>query len=338
MSKKQLFLIMEVDLVDRFSFFQKTTNIKTHALDLKNSLKQSKLSTVLSRLTYNKNLQTEYEKLKEQLAGVSQLFISNPEGYIAKNIIYFLRRDYPNLKIVSLQHGIFSLAEESKIKKSLKLLVNFCLKPILGYFVIGDGFGDITTDRYIVYNSLYKDFLIKKGWDYEKVIISSFFLKGEVETKALESKKGEKAVFFLQCLHKLGITDHDSEMKLIKSVTDKLSKTYSEVLIKQHPYAAIKLPVLAENCIVIKDLPELKEIGIIVSAFSTALLEFEKYGIPCVAIKYSQLNVNLSVYDQFLNIHDFDNSTNDDFDYYKNSKRENLPVFFETGVMNLEQI
>jgi hypothetical protein len=75
----------------------------------------------------------------------------------------------------------------------------------------------------------------------------------------------------------------------------------------------------------------------VVSAFSTALLEFEKYGIPAVSIRYDKLNVDQSVYDQFLNIHEFDQDGND-FKYNLNEKRKDLPVFFEVGIKQLESI
>ena len=335
--EKALFLIMEEDLASRFRFFESETALPVHQLNLKNSLKKSKLHTIVSRLTYKSNLRCEYNKLKPKLNNLQKLFISNPEGYIAKNIIYFIRKDFPSIKIISLQHGIFALRSPSSVKTILKKVVNTIMKPILGYFPVGDGFGEKSTDSYIVYNSRYKKYLLNLGWKENQVNISSYFLKGEKEVQKIDSPHANKAVFFLQCLHKLGIADFNTEMKLIENVVGKLSKIYSEVLIKQHPYADIDLPVLPKNTRVIKEVPELSEIAIVVSAFSTALLEYEKYGIKAVSLKSKKLNVDPAVYDQFLYVYDLDEMSTE-FTYKKNPKRDGLDVFFEIGITDLEQL
>lgn len=327
--KKSLLLIMEEDLANRFSFFEHETGISTHVLKLKTSLKQSKISTVLSRLAYKKQLNAEYDRLKPKLAGLDQIFISNPEGFIAKNIIAAIRKDFPD-KLISLQHGIFLLRKDSFLTKNLKRFTNFLSNILLGYYIVGDGFGDKSTDKYIVYNSLYKKFLLENNWNDSDVIVSSYLLKGEKEVEKVYTGHKRNAVFFLQCLHKLGITDENTETEMISTVVRKLSVRFDNVLIKQHPYAYVELPSLPSNAVVIETLPDFKEISFGVAAFSTALLELEKYGVPYTAIISCRLKVKKEIYKQFLNIHDFD-KVSEEFLITANQERLGLPCFFEIG-------
>lgn len=335
--KDSLLLIMEEDLSSRFSFFQQQTEIPFHVLKLKTSLKTGKIATIYSRLTYKKNLESEYQSALPRISLADKLFISNPEGFIAKNIIYYIRRDFPQLKIVSLQHGIFSLNKKNRFHFGLKKVLNFLSKLSLNYFIAGDGFGDKSTDKYIVYNRWYKEYLLGNGWDANDVLVSSYLLKGVVPVEKVEIKPSGTAVFFLQCLHKLGVTDEESERLIISTVVKKLSKTYERILIKQHPYADVNLPELPSNVEVIKVTPPPREISFVVSAFSTALLEYEQYGIPYSAIFSRRLKVDRKAYEQFAFVHHFDHA-GDEFLVLKNELRSSLPIFFEVGEKTLENL
>lgn len=341
MHKKSLLLIMEKDLENRFLFFEEYAGIRKEVLNLKNSLLISKFKTIATRLSYGKVINSEFNKLGLLLKEIDVLFISNPEGYIAKNIIYKIRAAYPHLKIISLQHGIFAMTNEIIIKKVAKNIVNRLGFILFKTFFIGDGFGVKSTDKYIVYNVLYKNYLIWCGWKEADVIVSSYLLKGAKEENLVVSKVNGSAVFFLQCLQKLGIASKKVEEHIITTVVQKLKKKYTNVLLKQHPYANIDIPrlLLDEKCREIEILPELESISLIVSCFSTALLEYEKFGITTIAIYSKDLNVDATVYEQFMHIYDFDEKKNeDDFSFRVNEKRKNLPLFFTPGERKITNI
>jgi hypothetical protein len=334
---KTMFLVMEEDLISRFSFFTNYTQMPVHILRLKASFDLSKLKTIASRLNYSKKLDLEYHELKTKLGTLDKIFISNPEGFIAKNIIYRIRRDYPRLEIISMQHGVFTLGKISFFSNFPKAIINFFSKVFLGYFLVGDGFGDKTTDKYIVYNSLYKNYLIEHGWKTNEVIVSSFFLKGYEAIEPIETKPNDTAIFFLQCLHSLGSTDKNTEIDMISTIVQKLSVKFRRVLIKQHPYADVELPPLPDNVEVIKVVPDIKNISFVISAFSTALFEYERHGIPYTSIYSEKLKVDKILYEQFLYVHDFDHEDKE-LTITHNKKRLSVPVFFEVGETSLESL
>lgn len=338
MVKRRFFLIMEKDLEKRFTFFQEHTQMPSYCLNLQTSLKLSKIETIFSRFTYKKKLETEYQKMKASLKEIDELFISNPEGFIAKNIIDYIKRDFPKLRIISLQHGIFYLNKDSSFKTQLKTFLNVISKAFLGYKIVGEGFGPKSTDVYIVYNHLYKDYLESLGWKNSEVVVSSYLLKGEKNGINFKKSGNGTAVFFLQCLSKLGILNHEDEMEFVMNIATKLSRKFKKVIIKQHPYAPIDLPKLPGNCVETIEKVEMDDVDLVTSAFSTALLDYEKYDLDSVAIRYNKLNINFNIYDQFLNIHEFENDMNKDFEFNKNKKRETLPIFFEMGETSLESI
>lgn len=334
---QSLFLIFEEDLANRFKFFEEETKIPVHQFSLMNVYHDSKFRTILTRLSFRDQLTDEYEKVKKKLSGLERIFISNSEGFLAKNIIFYIKQDFPHLKIITLQHGVFELPEPNGFQKLIKKTLNFISKNILGYYLLGDGFGEKSSDKYIVYNSIYKDYLIEHGWNADDVTISSYLLRGEKPAEKIENRQTKNAIFFLQCLNKNGMCSKETEIELTMDVLERLSKSYEKVFIKQHPFGDVELPKLPKNAFIVDVLPPLKDLSLAVSFFSTAILEYEKYGIKGLSLKSSRISIDPSIYDQFIYICDIDKPS-DELTFYENEKRKGLKVFFEIGQTNLEQL
>jgi hypothetical protein len=335
---KALLIYLESDLKGRYSFFESISNIECVTLNLKNKLCLSPFETIKNRLSYKKILDEEYNLLKTKLIGIEKIILSNSEGFIAKNIISYIKRDFPKIKLITFQHGIFVLRTDIFIKSIVKKCLNLLSKLVFGFYVIGDGSVSKKTDEYVVCNSVYRDFLLINKWKKNEIIISSYFLKGEREITKSILPKEKKVIFFLQCLSKLGLATKEDELLIIKNIIETLSKKYEKIEIKQHPYATIELPILPKNVNEIDEVTAIEEISMVISFFSAALLDYEKYGIPAVSIKSSSILVDSAVHDQFKYFVNFDSfdSKRDQLIIEENPIRANSEVFYQSGEQNIE--
>jgi hypothetical protein len=336
MFENDLLLILEEDLAERFIFFEAQLKVEKCVLPLKNILTRSRILTLVNRIRYKNIILKRYEEIKPQLARKQRIFLSNAEGFIAKNIIDLLKRDYPETQLVVLQHGIFVARDVRAFKSTLLKFANAASRFIFGIYLAGEGFGRTSADKYIVYNSYYSEFLVKLGWEESNVIVSAFYLKGfsGAKQQPLSTSGNRSAIFLLQCLHAAGISSRRVQDKLIERTTELLSFTYDSVQIKQHPYCNISLPKLPPNCAVVNaDINELaSSASLIVSFFSTALIDVEHLGIPTVAVRSRQLKVDPGVYDLFRFVHDYDSSGSEkNFTYSRNICRESTEYFYQTG-------
>lgn len=308
---KSALLILEKDLEGRFPIIEKFCKTSTYVLNIQNKIRQSLIETVLARYESGPLLREAYKQVASEVLQADVVFLSNSEGYIAKNIAAWLKRDKPEIKIVALQHGLF-LLPRGRFRCFAINLVNRLFTLFTGVAYFGVGFVTEHVDFYIVYNSNYKKDLINAGVDSAGIFISSAVLKelDPVSRSADISRLSHTCLFLLQPLSALGISSPEDERHLIARVISWAAKKYERVLIKQHPYAQIPLGVMPPNCSIVDEPVRLLagKAGVAFSFFSAALNEMEYYGLHTIAIFSKLFKVRGEVYDLFRCVVSFDES------------------------------
>ena len=303
------FLIVESDLRGRFPKVEEYCKESTVMLDLQLTLfNNAPFKTILRRFREIKKIKANYHELCEDFTHLNILFVSNSEGYIAKNICSWLKRQYPRLKIISLQHGMYCYST-NKSKEFVVSIINFITKVFIDFEFFGVGFANKSVDAFVVYNSEDKKKTIKRGIGHRPVYISSATLRGDL---SISPPKREKiCLFVMQPLSALGITTTTHESMLLGLIIKWLSKEYGSVLIKQHPYGEVALYDLPNNCGITKStINELgQRVSVAFSFYSTALKELEYFGVKTTAIHSKHFKVNKILYDNFSEILSFDDAS-----------------------------
>ena len=294
---------MEADLADRFPYAEQVLCRDKHVLPLTNVTATTLASTIIAKFRRRHEVSDAYRALRTILPKYRFIFLSNTEGFISKNIVRWIRRDAPEITLLSMQHGMVIL-EHSRSKKLLTSVLNKSSELVMDYSVAGEGFINGDVDYYLVYNQHYKSVLVRAGVPERQVVICSVLLKGDRFIQTGNSHAGANettALFLLQCLSALAITDEKTEADLVRSVTAWLSSHFERVLIKQHPYRDIALGVLPDNCrVVTGEIATLaRQCGTAVSFFSVALLECEHLGLRTIAVKSRSMKVKPDTYSIF---------------------------------------
>jgi hypothetical protein len=188
-----------------------------------------------------------------------------------------------------------------------KIALVFCLNKLTGFAanfsLAGGGVAQEAIDFYMVYNNWYKSLLVSRGVPNDRIIVSSILLKGKelFDGAKPPSPNNHTALFLLQCLSALSITDRNSEIRLIDCVVKWLSEHYDSVLLKQHPYCNIEIAELPENCRFVEgDITDIAEnCGTVASFFSSALFECELLGLRTIAISDDSMKVIPGIYNLF---------------------------------------
>lgn len=335
--KNSLLLVVESDLTSRFPYIEEVVCGEKYVLPFRTVIKRNLLSTLMARLGMKRELSLAYDELKNDLCKYQIVLLSNTEGFIARNIARWIRRDFPNLVLVSLQHGMFML-ENDRARTALVLSVNKLTEAAMDYSVAGGGFIHEAVDFYIVYNNWYKSLLVERGVPSDRIIVSSVLLKGKQLFEGQQSYSPDKrtAVFLLQCLSALAITDKQSEVRLVDCVVKWLSTHYDMVLLKQHPYCNIEITGLPSNCRVVGgDLIDIaKQCGTAVSFFSVALLECEFLGLQTIAIRRKGMNVRPDVYRLFDVVADVE----DDGSMVFSKNVRKFSSYYESDIRSAEEL
>lgn len=299
--ERSLLLIMEADLISRFEYVEQVLCRDKHVLPLTNVSRRNPLSTLVARLRMRHEVFAAYDQLKSQLSNYRYVFLSNTEGFIARNVAKWIRRDFPDVILLDLQHGIFMRANDRT--RALITCLNKLTELALDYSLAGSGIFQKEVNFYIVYNNWYKSLLVRLGVPADRVIVSSFLLKGKklFEMKKVASTDNRTALFLLQCLSELAITDKKTEVSLNQFIVKWLSENYDVVLLKQHPYCNIEIAGLPVNCKFVEgDVTDIaQECGTVVSFFSSALFECELLGLRTIAISDDRLKVIPGIYKLF---------------------------------------
>jgi hypothetical protein len=312
--EKRLFIVLEEHMIKRYSYMIDKFNFDGYSVigfgDIQIGTKPKDL---LNRIKHRNLLQKEYKKLSEFIKhkckerDVKEIFFSNSEGYIAYNFLLRIKKDFPSLRLIGLQHGVFELKKTSKI--GIRSFINYVINLSLGIYPIGGGFGQKIVDEYIVYNEVYKDFLVNTyKWPENMVKVDLNFLKCELFDKKINKQKNNTVLFLSQCLAKASMCDIKEEEFLHNKVLEYLSTKYDKVLIKQHPACCGEISFIKKNNIeFVDDLIEgFNSSSYAYSFASTTLLEAEIFDIETFAIDSELISGDKSLYKLFKNTLNFD--------------------------------
>jgi len=331
-------LVLEEDLKERYPLFESECCSNIGVLSFKNILKSNWLGTLSGRFGTRKHLKTAFESLPDRIKSADILFISNTEGYIANNIVSWLRKNNPDMIIISLQHGMF-LFHEMKLKTLIAKCISNWMHYLIGFSLIGTGFFNANVDGYVVYNKNYKKMLLDVGANPHGVFMGASLLKGINYKGALGKERvhdaDSSAVFLLQPLSALGMLSERDERSIINTTIKWMSTQYKKVYIKQHPYCKITIDwnesVTEVN---IGNISEIYKIaGTAVSFFSEALNDCRAQGMKSIAIYDSEINVDSRVYDFFPSVIKFvnDNVVSIETKYSNNE-------YYEDDVQNIKEL
>lgn len=314
-NERKLFVVFEEHMIERYCYLINKYNFKSHyVVGFKGIQIGTSIKDILNRIKHRSVLEKEYQKLKnfilkEDESSIGEIYFSNSEGYIAHNFLKRIKEDFPTIELIGLQHGIFELTKPPK--KIIRNVINEIVVILFNFYPIGVGFGAKITDKYIVYNKIYRDFLIDTfGWDKDKVLIDFNFLKTELYDKRIEKRDGEvTALFLTQCLSKASLCSKKEEDYLNDEIIKYLLKNYKKVIIKLHPACLSETNItLYNNCEYIDNLIEAFNRSTHAFSFaSTTLLEAQIFDLETFAINSKRVNDDKSIYKIFSNVIDFEN-------------------------------
>lgn len=309
MAKTSCLIIFETSMNHRYAQMASIHGFHIYEVGLDNTWKNGFFENIKSRIRTKHIIQKKRSLLVKYLNenNFERILLSNAEGYISKNFIYVLRKEFPHLKIIAIQHGIFPLSKPFLINIS-KNVINTIVFSLTGIYPLGSGFGGIKLDGYYVYSEREKNFLIaKKGWESSNVFVDIIFIKPEIYNEYIRLKKTvshekDTAIFLLQGLHLAGICSKEVEMFLIGETIDYLTKKHQTVLIKEHPACTGRLNTISfpENVKEVTNLFEgFSQAQFAYSFFSTALIDAKIFQLKTFGIRSNKINVDSEIYDNF---------------------------------------
>ncbi len=316
-NRVKFFVVLEEHMLERYSYIIEKYNFENYCFQNFNNLQIGvSLQKILKRVKHRNILRIEYARLKQRISDlqkeniVESIYLSNSEGYIAHNVIIKLRKDFPNIELVGLQHGVFELVPPPN--KLIRKVINNTINFLFGMFPLGLGFGEKNVDKYIVYNEKYRQFLINElKWEHDDVISDMSFLKAELYDKRQNGLKNESTVLFLmQCLSKSNMCSIEEEEYLNEKVIEFLTDKYEKVLVKNHPACINNSDKLLQNKKVEKIdnlIDGFNQCSYAYSYSSTALLEAEIFDIESFAINSQLVKEDKSIYKVFSNVISFEN-------------------------------
>jgi hypothetical protein len=301
--------ILERQLEENFKHLTKVFKNKKIILDLENYYHKNFFTLFLKRRDTSKKLISLIALNKRMIMSLDKIIISNSEGFIAKNLIHFIKKINPDIIIISLQHGKFFLV--SSFKTKIRNFLNFITMKTSGFYLFGSGFFEQNVNEFIVSNSRYKKTLIENcNVAPEKVFVAASFLKSRASVNMFRCvENGASVVIFLmQPLAKTGYCTEQTENEILDSLMQYLSERHNDFLIKQHPfYESDYLNKKFGQHIYSGTLKEIApSIKFVYSFFSEGLKELEHKDRVCLAIKHNSINVRESVYAEFSNVLDLE--------------------------------
>ncbi|WP_282142873.1 polysialyltransferase family glycosyltransferase [Cellulophaga baltica] len=313
-NEKRIFIVLEEHMISRYRYLIKKFAFEEYnVLGLGEFQIGSKPNDILNRIMQRNVLQKEYDRLsifiKEKCGqhNIKEIYLSNSEGYIAYNFILKIKKEFPTLKLIGLQHGVFKLKRISN--RSFRNLMNSTFNLIFGVYPFGGGFGCKIVDEYIVYNSAYKTFLIENyKWNENQVKVDLPFLKCELFDKKIDKQQNNTVLFLPQCLAKANLCSKNDEELLHNKVLLYLIKKYDKVLIKEHPACRSEISFVKNKKIVIIDdlIDGFNTSSYAYSFTSTTLLEADIFNIETFAIKSKLISGDKSLYELFKNTLNFE--------------------------------
>jgi hypothetical protein len=340
--KDSLLIIFEKDLNNRYEYFVNHTEISTLKLNLDNRYEKNLLKTIYRRVLYKKELEKSKKIILQKCANKKYIFVSNSEGFIALNLIVFMKKNL-NCKIISLQHGIFEFIKWPSYKKFVKLVINSATRIIFGIQPIGLGFGHKIADKYIVYCDEYKNFLVSRGWHDNDVIVSSFFLKGKENDPLIRKKDyqyNRNVLLILQPMSASGMMKWKTENNLYTKVIKVLLKKFDKIYIRQHPFKRVNLEYSSKNIIETNETSLIEDLNMantVISFMSTVLVDYEEMEKEFISIYTKHLSFYSSSYVAFNKIYYIDDDNNFSFKITDNPNRKRK-YFYQTGVSSIKNL
>jgi len=290
-------IILEKGLNERYKYLIDKYHLTPHYFNLDNTI--TLINKYLTKNVLKNTIENfiTYAKTND----IRTVYLSNAEGYIAHNTIILIKEKIPNIKIIALQHGLFPF----KIKyKLIRKLFNYFTKIFLDIFFYGVGFGGILNiDKYLVYATPYKNYLLQNGWEENNVIIAPEILKAEFfdNRKTTINNNSKSALFLPQGLSISGLISKNEEKIINKNVIKYLAKNYEKVIIKMHPLCLDNVSgIMLDNCVIYDNLLEsFEESDIAYSFFSTSLLDAQIFGLKTISIILTSSKIDKNLYKIF---------------------------------------
>lgn len=299
---KPAFIIVERDLQGRYPDVEKFCCDKVHVIDIQTILGFNIFTTIYQRFKSSKFVRKKIDLIPESIINSKVIFLSNTEGYIAKNLVEKIRKENSDAVIISLQHGLF-LLDHGVAHRLKKYFLSILTKMIAGIDLIGGGFVNRKVDFYVVYNNEYKSQLVAAGCNPSRIIVSTETLKGLCfwRRQKITGLNSDSIIFILQPLSALGLLPKEDEIKLVNGLIEILSRSYKHIYIKQHPYRDVAGICINDNChIVSESLITLANVANnAISFFSEALNELEFLGLNVYAVYDKKIKVKKCIYNQF---------------------------------------
>jgi len=313
--EKSHLVIFERSMNTRFIELAVANNLSYSTLNMENVLEGGFFLGMISRIVNRKHLKNKINTLIDFIIdnNIENVYLSNIEGYIGYSGSRILKRKFPNIKIIVLQHGVFPLEYnmlKNKIIKGINTITFFCI----GIGVVGEGFGSLKVGKYIVYGNPEKKYLTnEKKWNPKNIEVNLKFLKSyliENRKDSLISTNSENhAIMLLQSLSESKLCSEKEEQILINKTIDYLSFKYDKVYVKEHPFCKnriqnIRLP---RNVEIIDDMIEgFYKSKTAYSFFSTALIDAKFFDLKTFAIFSEKIKVKKSIYRVFDTIINFE--------------------------------
>ena len=345
MKLEPIFINLERHLEARFERFCARHGIETHNLKLSPRFSANLLAQLALRLKHSPQIKEALSQLL-LLKGDYLFILSNAEGYIAETTIKFIRKHKPNSKIVAIQHGDFEFISPNNTRglflKALNLFAIFFYQTC----VAGRGFGGTKVDLYVVFNTIYKDFLVESGYAEDKVVVGAGFIFGDDLNPPKTSQKpndSQKAVVFaLQPLSNMGIVSPKVEQAMNDLIIQFLKVRYDKIFVKHHPYAKSILSETDVECLPdnesVEDLLLRLEASALVSFSSSLLLKLERWPIELISFFHPSLNKYSSVYPYFKTVMELDLESNEVTPCNRFTKSHNRSFFYEVGCSSKSDI
>ncbi len=342
--KKAAFIVVESHLEKRFSDFAQRNDLAEIKLDLRPRFSKVLLWQFFKRLTHKTELVTAFQKIV-MLDAYDCFVLSNAEGYIAANLIKFIKKAKPEVRIVVIQHGDFELIPHTSGRAWVTRILNSISRLLNAVDVSGYGFGGLKVDRYIVYNQNYKDFLQFCGYSNNEVVIGSNLIFNDLlPPPQLPNKRGKSSnvIFVMQPLAKMGIVPQSKEIELNDLLIEYLKQNYDEVFLRQHPFADSQFSVGGTipltNEMSIED--QIIDIGItaLASFCSSILLKLERWPLQLTAFYHPELKKFDTAFWFFRKVMELDTQKGEVKLSSRFPPKDNKHYFYQEGETDIEKV
>lgn len=255
----------------------------------------------ISRLKYGRKylnfLKKDFgEKVPSDFLIDTLIVYSNAEGFWISNKKKWIS-SLVKCTEVFLQHGIMPISVNNRY---LRTTLNLLSSLLIGYNIIGKGFGGIYADYIVVYGNAYKNFLVNKhGWIDCQILVSGCLFK----SSCVDPCSDNKAIIPNSCLLLLQnlSASYLSEQKFVsycRTILENLSAKYDVIILRKHPKMSVEYDKIfsdIENvCISHSSLEnDILSVEHVYSFFSSALIDAYILKRKVVAIKLSEIPINV---------------------------------------------